>query len=101
MWLRINGEAIYGTRPWTRSEEGHIHYTVKAGALYAIMTNWPGEKVTMACLTEANLGRVHAVTLLGHDGDLIFSQTAQGLTVTLPAEQPCKYAWALKITTKR
>ena len=68
-WLKINGEAIYGTVPWeiagegptqltTKSSKGnnfnennHIHYTgedirftAKGNVLYATALAWPGEK---------------------------------------------------------
>ncbi len=41
-WLRINGEAIYGTHPWTRAEgetaEGiYVRFTQKDSALYATL----------------------------------------------------------------
>jgi alpha-L-fucosidase len=36
--------------------------------------------------------------VLGHQGSLPFTQDAQGLKVTMPADQPCAYAFALKIT---
>src|SRR5271157_344467 len=36
--------------------------------------------------------------MLGHKGDLKFTQDAEGLKVTMPAEQPCQYAFTLKIT---
>jgi len=72
-WLRINGEAIYGTRPWVLYGEGptefeggnysemdgvettqytgqDIRFTVKDNILYAICLDWPGEKVTIHSL---------------------------------------------------
>jgi alpha-L-fucosidase len=36
--------------------------------------------------------------MLGHKGDLKFTQDAEGLKVAMPAEQPCQYAFTLKIT---
>jgi len=36
--------------------------------------------------------------LLGHKGKLSFTQSADGLIVTLPGQKPCEYAWALRIT---
>ncbi len=38
------------------------------------------------------------VELLGHPGRLAFTQDATGLTVKLPSEKPCDFAYALKIT---
>ncbi len=48
-WLRTNGDAIYGTRPWTRTDgttaEGHdIRYTTRDGEVFAIVCGTPGER---------------------------------------------------------
>lgn len=45
-----------------------------------------------------SFGRVKSVTLLGREGNLEFTQDETGLKVTMPAEKPCDYAFALKIT---
>jgi alpha-L-fucosidase len=41
-WLFINGEAIYGVRPWTITNEGDIWFTRSKDhhALYAIVDDW-------------------------------------------------------------
>jgi alpha-L-fucosidase len=41
-WLRVNGEAIYGTKPWSLSEaktkDGReVRFTAKGGAVYALV----------------------------------------------------------------
>ena len=128
-WLKINGEAIYGTRPWKIHAEGptvargmkrnnkgeekeqwdwrqdftseDIRFTTKGDTLYAIALNWPKDgKVTVRSLAEGAGLNVGSVSLLGHEGSLSFSQSAAGLEVPLPGEQPCDYAYALKITAK-
>jgi hypothetical protein len=38
------------------------------------------------------------VELLGHAGNIEFKQDAAGLKVAFPAERPCDFAYALKIT---
>jgi len=69
-WLRVHGEAIYGTAPWVLPGEGptrlerdakssgfneddtpytsqDIRFTVKGDALYATVLDWPGEELIM------------------------------------------------------
>ena len=50
--------------------------------------------------TDAGLwsGEIGEVTLLGHEWPLQWSRTADGLTVTMPAQKPGEFAFALKIT---
>jgi alpha-L-fucosidase len=99
-WLQVNGEAIYGTRPWNKSEEGNIHFTTKGDVLYAILLRWPGEQAVVSSLAKIvpSVGTITSVTLLGHEGNLDFTQDNEGLKIKMPAEQPCKYAFTLKIT---
>src|SRR3546814_6823332 len=49
-WLRTNGDAIFGTRPWTRHEgktgEGHdVRFTTKDDSLFAIIQGTPTSAV--------------------------------------------------------
>jgi alpha-L-fucosidase len=41
-----------------------------------------------------------SVSLFGHEGPLTWNQLVAGLEVTLPADLPCDYAFALRITAK-
>jgi alpha-L-fucosidase len=61
---------------------------------------WPGERVVVTSLATGQKlnGKIIRVEMLGHKGDLKFTQDAEGLKVTMPAEQPCQYAFTLKIT---
>ncbi len=121
-WLRVNGEGIYGTRPWAVSGEGptkvaggtrvrrqedytgqDIRFTTKDGAVYAICLAQPGEKVTIESMgSESKLlsGEISAVTMLGGKGKLKYSRKEGGLVVTLPEERPCDYACVLKVLVK-
>ncbi len=118
-WLAVNGEAIYGTRPWvifgegpTRMKKGghfvgslkysaqDIRFTTKGDVLYATFLGEPAGKVTIQCLgTQAGLcgGKPTRVSLLGHQGELAFSQDADGLRVTLPGKLPSQHAASIKI----
>ena len=120
-WLAVNGEAIYGTRPWrvygegpTKVAPGSFHdtetasytaedfrFTTKGNTLYAIELAWPtgGEAVVHSlATTKPDVQRVSAVALLGSNAELKFQQLSDGLHIQLPAENPGKYACAFRIT---
>jgi alpha-L-fucosidase len=77
-----------------------IRFTTKSDTLYAILMAWPGERAVVTSLATGQKlnGKIAKVEMLGHKGDLKFTQDAEGLKVTMPAEQPCQYAFTLKIT---
>ena len=85
-WLRTNGDAIYGTRPWSRPDgttaEGHeVRCTTRHGAVFAIVQGTPSSEVVELDLTP---GADADVRLLGHDAPLPWEATADGCRVTLP-----------------
>jgi alpha-L-fucosidase len=118
-WLNVNGESIYGTRPWrifgegpTKVAAGSFHdtdttrytaedfrFTTKGNVLYAIGLDWPtnGEAVIHALASTAGSEHVQSVTLLGSDAKLQFDQRSDGLHVRMPAQAPTKYAYALRV----
>jgi alpha-L-fucosidase len=89
-WLAVNGEAIYGTRPWIRYGEGpyydsppgrigddplnehysatEVRFTTKGAVLYAIILDWPQSQAIIKSLGRDSpaAGRVKDVHLLGH-----------------------------------
>jgi alpha-L-fucosidase len=77
-----------------------IRFTTHGDTLYATVMAWPDKQVVIKSLaTGQNVpGKVEKVELLGHTGDLDFTQDADGLKVKFPAEKPCDFAYALKIT---
>lgn len=120
----MNGEAIYGTRPWTRYGEGPYHdapaadargaddppaesytsrefrFTIKGSTLYAMVMDWPENRIAdVSSLASGKVtGAVTKVELLGHSGELQFNQDALGLKVNLPANRPCDAVFVLKVT---
>jgi len=122
-WLNINGEAIYGTRPWrtygegpTKVAAGSFHdfetgnytpedfrFTTKGDVLYVIGLGWPanGEAVIRSLALETGTAPVETVALVGSDAKVQFEQRADGLHVQLPAQRPAKYAYALRVTFNR
>jgi len=85
-WLKVNGEAVYASRPFEVCQENAnaVCYTRNNGDVYAALMNWTGGPVTLKALRDGGttLGKVSKVELLGSDVPLTFSQDDQGLTVT-------------------
>ncbi len=123
-WLAINGEAIYGTRPWKVFGEGptpvvsgsfndtkrkvfsgeDIRFTTKGDVLYAIALDWPGERMSIKSLGSAAglaRGEIAEVRLLGHDGKIEWARSDAALTIKMPDRKPCANAFAFKINGLR
>jgi alpha-L-fucosidase len=116
-WLAVNGEAIYGTRPWKQFGEGptldtggsftdtnrkpytgeDLRFTTKGDTLFAIALAWPENSKVIVKSLDDSVGKVTNVELLGHDGKLAWEQSAEGLSVDLPTERPTEFALALRI----
>ena len=47
IWLEINGEAIYESRPYAKSSQKGIYYTQKPGAVYAIAESYPWGEIDL------------------------------------------------------
>jgi len=103
-WLRVNGEAIYDTRPWVHWKEGGgIRFTRgKDGqTVYAICLAWPGQTLK---LTAVRPEEGASVTMLGLDESLIWRDDGEGMVIEIPealqdaANRPCRHAYAFKIT---
>jgi alpha-L-fucosidase len=89
-WMKTNGEAIYGSRPFERDHEGETFFTRKDGAVYAIAFAWPiGGKLILESLREwgHTMGKVSQVEILGH-GPVKFTQDGRALTIDCTIQQP-------------
>jgi alpha-L-fucosidase len=100
-WLQVNGEAIYGTRPWERPEgrtaDGTaVRFSRKGESLYAIVL---GQAKAAEVVLEA-MAPPHAasVQLLGCARPLRWQQRAGGTAVELPPDLPCGPAYVLRFS---
>jgi len=99
-WLAINGQAIYGTRPWIKAEASAepnvpIRFTTKKNTLYAILLDKPSSlRITVKSLVAPKNAKIR---MLGTKGNLKWSQQGDDLVVMLPDSPPGDYAWCLEI----
>lgn len=109
-WLKINGEAIYGSKVWrtygegpTKIEEGQftdnntkhftpedIRFTVNGSSIYACVLSFPENGVVrIKSLAEQDASRlplfhgiIKDVTILGFDEKPVWERNAEALTIT-------------------
>ena len=98
-WLHQNGEAIYGTQPWSRavgqSNEGiDVRFTQKNGELNAILLGKPKQSEVTLIGVAAKPGT--ALHLLGYAQPLKWSVYGGNMRVALPGSLPGKYAYVLQ-----
>lgn len=120
-WLDVNGEAVYGSRPWKHQKDplaSHVWYTSKprgggggddqpsvGSTVYAFVLKWPkGSNLTLGAL---DLTDGASVTMLGVPSVRLPSVVqknsggSKALVVTLPLLTPdilpTPWAWVLKV----
>ena len=79
-----------------------IRFTRKPNTLYAFFLDWPeeGEPLIIQSLSNKHHPKVIShISLLGHEGDLAWERSDQGLRVQLPPQPPGAFAYTLKITS--
>jgi alpha-L-fucosidase len=96
-WLRVNGEAIYGTRPWETFKDGNVRFTRKGNTLYAIALEWPEEELRLTSLAGKPVLKVE---LLGSSEAIAWKAEPDALVIQPPSRRPCKYAYTFRITCR-
>lgn len=98
-WIKINGEAIYGTRMFTDYGEGeNIHFTQSKDkkTRYIFLSSFPQSPLLITLLPFENKTKVH---LLGTQKQLKWQKTPAGVKIYIPSEMEKhgKHVWVLKV----
>ncbi len=120
-WLEVNGEAIYGTRPWKLFGEGptesasgsfadqkkpftaqDIRFTTKGDILYAIAMGVPAANTTIKALgVKAGNSAISSIELVGSTEKVSWSQQADALVIKPSKNYPSQHAVTYKISLKK
>ena len=105
-WLKVNGEAIYGTRAYIRSKDDEkinsstgkdLFFTRKGRDLYVICTSWPGNNIILKDLRSR--GNVK-ISMLGTDKPVDMKSSGGNTVIVPPGLSPDDYqpAYVFKLT---
>ncbi len=98
-WLRVNGEAIYGTRVYTKKLQDGVYYTKKDDAVYAIINRFPfGSQV----LDEVEYSPKLKASVLGCDAAVEVKDNCGKAEIVFPAINPdeldSNWLYSIKLT---
>jgi alpha-L-fucosidase len=101
-WLKINGDAIYGSRYWQVNEQAdeRLAFTTNGKKLYAIKLTQPNERFKIDATEGWDASDVTTVRLLGSESSVEWSVESEGLTITPPKDLGLsQHAWTFEIVT--
>lgn len=98
-WIKINGEAIYGSRVFSTFAEGEdIHYTQSKDkkTQFVFLSSFPEKSLV---LTKIPFEKNTKVQMLGASKKLSWKKTEGGIQVNIPAEMKknSPFMWVLKV----
>jgi len=119
-WLKINGEAIYGTKPWDVDHEGPTDIAMKGtshrgegGITFDFKSNdfWftaKGDNIHVIALARPTNGsisvqalkgqKIESIRLLGHSGEITWKESDGSIDMQLPAFTDEGIGYALEVS---
>ena len=88
-WMKVNGEAIYGTTASPYKLPKGVRMTAKPGKLYVHVLAWPKDGKLALPVTKHT---VKAARLLANGSAVKLAAGDQGIVLTLPAKAPSPHA---------
>lgn len=98
-WLSVNGDAIYGTRPWLKAEGSTlsgipIRYTKKEDSIYAILMGRPS--TAEVSIRNLKMPEGSTLRLLTNGEELKWRTAGDNIVVSWPKEVAKDHAYALE-----
>ncbi len=88
-WLAVNGEAIFGSRPWNRAEGTTtggipVRFTKKDDIVFALLLGKPKLNTIEITIENLEITDGSSIELLGVSKELSWKQESNKVTITLP-----------------
>ncbi|KAL7645198.1 UNVERIFIED_CONTAM: hypothetical protein RMT77_003584 [Armadillidium vulgare] len=102
-WLQINGEAIYGSRPWHYQNDTYtpqVWFTKNRHSkttVYAIILKWPQNgSLILGAVSPTKNSKIH---MLGYSETLLFKKVSKGVEILFPYlnDVAGEWVWVLKM----
>ena len=91
-WMKINGEAIYGTRPFYPYCDGKVRFTQKDKRVYAIYLLDEGESLPDTVKINADLGGFKKTRILGSKAKANLQKTSDGYLININGDVNLEHA---------
>jgi len=98
-WMKVNGEAIYGTTASPFSKPDWGRYTKKPGKIFAHVFSWPTHATLTIPAKGLHAPRAYLLSEKNHS-DLKIKKIEDGLLLHLPQKAPDPIASVIVITYK-
>ena len=99
----FGGQKDVSSKPFT-AEDFRFTVSKDGKTIHAIALGWPaGGRLLIKSLAKKSPyepGEIRGVKLLGCDQDLAFTRDATGLSITVPDQKPCDYAYVFELTLR-